>query len=189
MKKQYYILICGPSGSGKTFLADEIQKVFPDLEHINGDPMRDFLREQYTYFTETDFSTTSTDYKKRSAQRIVRNYIQNSIQELLKADKSLLHDAVSLRASTRRFRIEEAHKVNSNILTIILGMNTDDTTILERLQARDNESRHTSQWETSYQQASKSTYEEPRDNEADYVFTITEKNQREVLQELHKILI
>jgi len=164
---QYYILICGPNGSGKTFLAQQLSKAIPDFECIEGDPFREFLSEQTKYYSSVDYSASKADYLKRSAQRVVRSYLEEVTHELLTSKQSIIRCATSLRPSTRKYRLDIAKEIDNKIVTIIVCLDTDAEVIEERLSERDK--REGTNFLKLYQEIGKEAFELPTGDEADHV--------------------
>lgn len=186
--QQFYILVCGPNGSGKTFFSKKLQEQLSDFEYINADPMREFLRGQYGYYADVDYSLDGENYKKRSAQRIVRKYVEYSTGELAKSGLSMIHDSVALRKTTRQFRVEHVQHFARNIVPIVIGMNMSEEVLMQRLEVREQADKQNTQWVQKYKEVMKDTYELPQPLEQNHVFLVDEHNFDDVIAKVVKLV-
>jgi|GEM_PF-2569844 len=185
---QYYILICGPNGSGKTFFGKQLLKALPKFDLVDGDDLRNFLKEQIHYYQKVDYSASKTDSVKRSAERIIRAYFEQLEEELLKNHQSIIRTATSLRASTRKYRFNIAREVNPETRTILVCFNTPSEIIEERLRDRDKD--HATQFVKLYQEISKNIFDLPSDHEADHVFVHTDPGTlHDLVQKVKDVII
>ena len=182
--KNVFILVVGHNASGKSTISREIERNLK-INRISVDNVRDLLISDIKFYQDTHYSYPNK--KIESANKIVYAYRKELIKELLYNKQSIVLDGGGIVRNRRKKYLSFAKKVNSKIVTVIIETRIDEKELLERLSNRDKKGKHL-KWVKFYKDIRKDGYDKVDPSEADYVFEYNQKNSKDLIKELKKII-
>ena len=97
--EQAMIITVGYPGSGKSTLVAQIRKEFPSLNIVDGDRLRDLLRQEIPYFNSLEFSEMTPQVE--GANAIAKEYKRLVIQELVRNNQAVFVEGNHLDKKAR----------------------------------------------------------------------------------------
>jgi len=185
MNKQILVITVGYPGSGKSTLVAQIRKEFPSLNIVDGDRLRDLLRQEIPYFNSLEFSEMTPQVE--GANAIAKEYKRLVIQELIRNNQTVFVEGNHLDKKARDKWFDTARQINPNIKTAILYLRISDEELLRRYEEREIEDKN-SQWVSEFSRWRKAQLQEPTVEEADKIIIFDQSNQDSVISELRRIL-
>lgn len=180
--KQIFIGITGQFAAGKTTFAKKLASDL-NINHIRSDAIRDFLISEITYYNKAQYSHKNKLIE--SANKVVYKHRDVLVKELIEKSQSLILDSVGATRKKRAQNIQLVKKVKTKIVTIIIFIETDESTILKRLKTRDAKTGW--KWESYYQTTRKNIFEAPSQNEANFIFALTQNNYAKIVKKIKSI--
>jgi predicted kinase len=177
--KQHLIITVGYPGSGKSTLVRKIRDQFPTLNIINGDPFRDFLRDQISYFHDVEYSKMTP--KVKQANSIAKEYKRLVFETLLQNGASMLIEGNHLERDLRDHWFIKAKEINPEIVTTIIYCAIQENELLMRYARREKDNPESS-WISEFREWNKARLDEPTPNEADKFIIFNQHNEDEVIK-------
>ena len=184
MKPQSLILLFGHNAAGKTTLAKKLEKTF-ELNVVNGDVIREMLIKNIKYYSKTHNSFPNE--RIATANKIVDICREETIKELLSQNQSILLDGGGITKEKRKEYLKLKKYSKREVVTIIIEVIIDEKILIERLKFRDKKNAKF-KWLKFYKKIRKKRYEAVEEKEADYILIYNQKNYRELVDSLKKVL-
>jgi len=182
--KNIFILVVGQNASGKSTISREIESKLK-INRISVDDVRDLLISRIKFYSDTHYSYPNK--KIESANRIVYAFREQLIKELLSSKQSVVLDGGGIIRKRRKNYLYLAKKINPKIITVIIETELEEKELLKRLSKRDEKGNHL-KWVKFYEDIRKKGYEEVRSSEAHFVLKYNQKNSKEIIKELKKLV-
>lgn len=173
--KQLFVNVVGYPGSGKSTVIRKLTETFPELNVIDGSPIRKLLNEMVVYYQ--DPSAVHSGPLNQSFRRIVDLWRVELLRELLGQGQSVIVEGGIDPAS--RAKYQEILKTDlPEVLRIMIHCQLDESTLLKRLADRGQDA---VDWYSSY---AKTAIKPPELQEYDQLIVYKQDNLNEVLDEL-----
>lgn len=180
-------MFTGLSLSGKTWLFNKINSKFQNrFFPLDSRSIHDYLNQ---------FDVFKDDNTVEGRAYIMRQEATDSIQRdivgvIAKHGYNIAHDSCNRLKKDRKDRLDQVIKLNPELKTVIIYVNTDREIILNR--AKDEDLRleklgKPKAWEELFKKQNE-TYEPPSKDECNYLLEFNGSNEGEILAELEKIL-
>ncbi len=166
------IAICGKNASGKTTMSRKLCGAL-GLNHINGDDLMMFIKQNIAYYRDLDLSYPNDKYDTIKKFKI--DYRNNLTKILLKQGQSVVFDASGY---LRKYRDQylEAYRNDESVKIIIIWADLSEKEHLARLHARDADG---GKWHEQLVER-EHDFEPPEPDEADVILRYDQKNYQEI---------
>ncbi len=185
MSNQVFILTVGYPASGKSTLIDQLRQASENLNVVNGDPFRDFLRKEITHFADAEFS--KQEPKTVQANKITKEYKRLMFESLIESGQSILFEGNHLQVSKRERWLKRAKEINPEIKTVILYFNIEEGELLKRYEEREEENTDSS-WVEEFHEWRKDQLDVPSELECDQLMIYKLDETQEIIKELTRLL-
>ncbi|NQZ84360.1 MAG: nucleoside monophosphate kinase [Nanoarchaeales archaeon] len=182
-KYNYLILLFGHNSSGKSTISKEMLKYF-ELSRVNGDEIREFLKDKINYFKDSNYSYPNEKISKVNI--LVTQLRIDLIKELINSNQNILIDGSGIKKSARK-KFTQLVKDNKKYKTIIIETKISEIELLKRLMKRDL-SNSNDKWVYHYEEFRKERYESLSKSEGDFCLEYNQKNLDELILNLKEII-
>ncbi len=182
--KNIFILVVGQNASGKSTISKEIERKLK-INRIEIDNIRDILISNVRFYSDTHYSYPNK--KMKSANKIAYAYRKQLMRELFSNKQSAILDGGGIIREKRKNYLSLAKKINPKIVTIIVETKIEESELLKRLAKRDRKDKKL-QWSKFYKDIRKRKYEVVKAKEADYILEYNQKNSKEIIKILKKLV-
>lgn len=175
--------IVGLPAVGKSTFAKKLVKQFA-LNHVRTDGIREFLKSNFTYYTDADYSHPNPLIA--SVNRIVRKLTDDLITEFMAEGQSVIVDSAGKTKEKRKHRIVIARAACPDVKYLLIEILTNEEVVLQRLAAREDDNNQ--RWVETYTNRWKPMYEQLTSDEADFLLVYDGSNEEEILKKVGELL-
>ncbi|MFA6353313.1 MAG: AAA family ATPase [Candidatus Paceibacterota bacterium] len=182
--KNIFILVIGQNASGKSTISREIESKLK-INKISLDDVRDLLISKIRFYSDTHYSYPNK--KIDSVNKLVYAFREQLVKELLSNKQSIVVDGGGIIRKIRKKHLSLAKNINPKIITVIIETKIEEKELLKRLSKRDLKNEKL-KWVKFYKDIRKRAYEPVKNTEADCVLEYNQKNSKEIIKKLRKII-